>query len=133
MENVTMQPVLTKEDYRIIMDNLNGGLDKHRCNRQEPEALVTELKRAKLVPTTRIDPHIVRLNSTIKVYNRQDGKTMELTLVTPDKADIKQKKISVLSPIGAALIGYAKGDTINWSLPSGIKSFTIVDVKNHFP
>ena len=51
-----MQPVLTKEDYRIIMDNLKGGLDKHRCSRQEAEALVAELKRAKLVPTSRIDP-----------------------------------------------------------------------------
>lgn len=133
MENIKMQPVLSKEDYRVIMDNLNGGMDKHRCSRQEAEALVGELKRAKLVSTKRIDPSIVRLNSAITIYSQQDGKTMELVLVTPDKADIKQKKISVLSPIGAALIGYAKGDTISWSLPSGRKTFTIVDVSNSFP
>ena len=133
MENVKIQPVLTKEDYRIIMDNLNGGLDKHRCSRQEAEALVAELKRAKLVSTSRIDPSIVRLNSFVSICNRNENKLIELMLVTPDKADIKQRKISVLSPIGAALIGYAKGETISWVLPAGIKTFTIVDVRNNMP
>ncbi|HEY0731891.1 MAG TPA: GreA/GreB family elongation factor [Chitinophagaceae bacterium] len=133
MENVKMQPVLTKEDYRIIMDNLNGGMDKHRCSRQEAEALVGELKRAKLVPTSKIDPNVVRLNSFVSICNRNENKIIELVLVTPDKADIKQRKISVLSPMGAALIGYAKGETISWVLPAGIKTFTIVDVRNNMP
>ena len=53
-----------------------------------------------------------------------------LTLVTSDKADIKQRKISVLAPIGTALIGFRKGQQVAWHVPSGKKTFTIVDVSN---
>ena len=48
----------------------------------------------------------------------------------PDKADIKQRKISILSPIGTALIGFRQGENIRWQVPSGKKTFTILEVNN---
>jgi len=57
---------------------------------------------------------------------------MELMLVTPDKADIKKRKISIMAPIGAALIGFRQGEKVKWSVPGGKKTFTIVEVINEF-
>ena len=55
---------------------------------------------------------------------------MELMLVTPDKADIKEKRISVMAPIGTALIGFRKGQKVKWQVPAGKKTFTILEVIN---
>jgi regulator of nucleoside diphosphate kinase len=51
-------------------------------------------------------------------------------LVAPDKADIKEKRISVMSPIGTALIGFRKGQKVKWQVPAGKKTFTILEVIN---
>jgi regulator of nucleoside diphosphate kinase len=55
---------------------------------------------------------------------------MELMLVTPDKADIKERKISIMAPIGTALIGFRQGQKVNWQVPAGKKTFTIMEVIN---
>ena len=55
---------------------------------------------------------------------------MELILVTPDKADIKNRKVSVMAPVGAALIGFQQGNEVSWEVPSGKKKFTILEVIN---
>ncbi len=65
---------------------------------------------------------------------KADGKNeaMELVIVTPDKANIKEKKISIMAPIGTALIGFRKGQKVKWKVPSGDKTFTILEVKNDY-
>jgi regulator of nucleoside diphosphate kinase len=55
---------------------------------------------------------------------------MELMIVTPDKADIKKRKISIMAPLGTALIGFRQGQKVNWQVPSGKKTFTIMEVIN---
>jgi len=75
---------------------------------------------------------VVRLNSTVKVRAEDQDDLMELMLVTPDKADIKKRKISIMAPIGAALIGFRQGEKVKWSVPGGKKTFTIVEVINEF-
>ena len=51
-------------------------------------------------------------------------------IVLPDKADIKERKISILSTIGTALIGFRQGENIRWQVPPGKKTFTILEVNN---
>jgi len=51
-------------------------------------------------------------------------------LVTPDRANIKDRKISVMAPIGTALLGFRQGNKIKWKVPAGKKTFTIVNVTN---
>ena len=53
---------------------------------------------------------------------------MEFCIVMPAQADIKLKKISVLTPMGAALIGLCKGETIEWKMPAGMKKFEVIEV-----
>jgi len=55
---------------------------------------------------------------------------MELMIVTPDKADIKKRQISIMAPLGTALIGFRQGQKVKWQVPSGKKTFTIMEVIN---
>ena len=55
-----------------------------------------------------------------------------MMIVTPDKANIKEKKISIMAPIGTALIGFRQGQKVKWKVPSGHKIFTILNVVNDY-
>ncbi|RYY11007.1 MAG: hypothetical protein EOO04_35980, partial [Chitinophagaceae bacterium] len=66
----------------------------------------------------------------VKVKSDQKDDVMDLTLVTPDMANIKEKKISVMAPIGTALIGFRQGQKVKWQVPAGKKTFTILEVIN---
>ena len=130
MQDVKEQLILVKEDYDTMMNYLRGGTVSTAFDQQNKEELEAELKRAKLVSSEDCPKDVVRLNSTVTIKEENDKKLMKLTLVTPSKADIKQRRISVLSPIGTALIGFRKGQQVEWQVPSGKKMFTIIEVVN---
>jgi regulator of nucleoside diphosphate kinase len=130
MQKVKKQLVLRKDDYEILIACLRSG--RSAFDRQNIEDLETELKKAKLVNKENFPSDVVRLNSIVKIKEEDKDKVMELTLVIPEKADIKQRKISVMAPIGTALIGFQQGQKVNWQVPSGNKTFTIMEVINQF-
>lgn len=128
MQTVKEQLILTKIDYDIIMSCLKKGLNRNSFNRKDSEELETEIKKARLVKSEELPTDAVRLNSTVTIKDEKDAKIIQVIVVTPDKANIKQKKISIMSPIGRALIGFRKGQKIKWEVPAGKKTFTILDV-----
>ncbi len=130
MEKVKEQLILVKDDYEVMMNYLRSG--STTFDQQNIEELQTELKRAKLVSKEAVPKDVVRLNSVVTIKEEKEKKTMEVVLVTPNKADIKQRRISVMSPIGTALIGFRKGQQVEWQVPAGKKTFTIVEVINEF-
>jgi regulator of nucleoside diphosphate kinase len=124
--------ILRKDDYQVILSCLRTGPHKYSFDRKNAEALKIELKKAKLVSPDKFPADAVRLNSKVKVKEDQNDQILEFILVTPDKADIKERKISVMAPIGTALIGFREGQKVNWQVPSGKKTFTIMEVSNHY-
>jgi regulator of nucleoside diphosphate kinase len=122
--------LLTKDDYNIIMSYIRRGLPTITFNRHDAEELEIELKKAKVVDKEELPPDVVRLNSIVTIKEEKENKVMELTVVTPEKANIKQRLISIMSPIGTALIGFRKGQQVKWKVPAGKKTFTIMDVQN---
>lgn len=124
------QLLLSSNDYEMIMMNLKGGAGHHTFNQHDIEELKGELKKARLLDKEQMPPDVVRLNSSVTIKDEKENKVIELTVVMPDKADIKQRKISIFSPIGTALIGYSKGKKVSWNVPAGKKTFTILDVNN---
>lgn len=72
----------------------------------------------------------VQLNSTVSVKEATTGKIMHFTIVSPESAEIRKKRISMISPMARALIGCRKGQVVNLDLPAGQKSFLILDVLN---
>ncbi|NTS41114.1 GreA/GreB family elongation factor [Flavisolibacter sp. BT320] len=130
MQKTAIQLMLSESDYEIIMLSLKTDKWKKTCNQHDAEGLEAELKKAKVVVDDELPGDVVRLNSFVTIKEEKAGKQMELMLVTPEKADIKQRKISIMSPIGVALIGYTKGEKVSWEVPAGKKTFTILDVRH---
>lgn len=130
MKKLNNNLVLRKDDYEYLMSYLNRGWSNASFDRKYAEDLKAELKKANLVNKINFPPDVVRLNSKVKIKADNKNEIMELMIVTPDKANLKEKKISILAPVGTALIGFRKGQKVKWQVPAGIKTFTILDVIN---
>lgn len=74
----------------------------------------------------------VRLNSMVTIKDEKENRIMAVTVVAPGKADVKQRKISAMSPIGAALLGSRKGQKVSCQIPMGTKTLKVLDVSNTF-
>lgn len=122
--------IMTHEDYQVLNSYVKQGLMTDKSDRKNVALLREEMKKATLVKREDLPADVVRLNSKVTVQEGSKDHLIELILVVPEKADIKQRKISVLAPLGTALIGFRQGEKIKWSVPSGSKTFTIVKVCN---
>jgi regulator of nucleoside diphosphate kinase len=127
------QVILLKKDYEILNDyvkNLHG----MRVNEKENFAkLSQELGKAQLVTEEDFPGDIVRIDSEVVIKDVETKRNMTITIVMPQNADIKQRKVSVLAPIGTALIGFRKGQKVSWEVPAGKKTFKIMEVNNTLP
>lgn len=130
MIKINNKPVVTKDDYKLLISFLNGGNGKRAFDPVNAEALHAELKKARLVDKVDFPEDTVKINSTVLVKAEGMDNLMQLILVTPDKANIKEGRISVMAPIGTALIGFKKGQQVKWKVPAGERTFTIVEVIN---
>jgi regulator of nucleoside diphosphate kinase len=95
------------------------------------EFLAEELSRAHIVPDDACDPCVVRMGSHVTYNDEATNKTRKVTLVYPQDANIDRNRISILTPIGAALIGLRPAQSIQWPNPAGgMSSLTVLDVNN---
>ncbi|GEO07367.1 RNA polymerase-binding protein Rnk [Adhaeribacter aerolatus] len=95
---------------------------------KEINKLTNELSRAQVVEPTQIPMDVVTMHSIIKLKYLQTDKELEMEIVYPEEADIKKNKISIFAPIATALLGYRKGDVIDWEVPSGKVQIRIEDI-----
>jgi regulator of nucleoside diphosphate kinase len=92
--------------------------------------LLAEMERAQIVPPGALPQRVVRMGSHV-VFRADDGRTRNVELVFPGRADIGAGRVSILTPIGAALIGLAEGQSITWQTREGqTRRLTIVSVKS---
>lgn len=117
----TTPPIyVTQDDLDRLLDLLEGYNADSSGRRFE--ALERELVRAVVVPREKIPHDVVTMNSRVLFENETTGERREISLVYPGSADIDAGKISVLVPIGTALLGLRVGQSIDWELPSGEKA-----------
>ena len=128
MKATNRSVIMTHEDYQVLNSYLRQGMDTQ--DRTNAVLLKEELKKATLVKKEEFPADVVRLNSRVTVREGAADHLIELTLVVPEKANIKERRVSVLAPLGTALIGFRQGEQIKWTVPSGNKTFTIVKVCN---
>ncbi len=121
-----MKPILTKSDYNTIKD-LIVNTPSHLITK-EISLLAREIEKAKLVPDSKIEPQVIRINSNFEVQDVASGKLLNFQLTLPKFGNLAEKKLSVLSPLGVALIGFQEGMEIEWDLPGGLKKFKILSV-----
>lgn len=115
--------ILCEEDFNLLKQF--AGTTTHDVNEM---SLAYELNRAIVVDNDALPTDTIRLNSLVSVKDTSSGKVTDFRIVMPLEADIKQKKISILAPLGAALIGFRKGDEVEWKMPAGMKRFTVLNV-----
>jgi len=116
---------ITENDRKRLEELLGVAGAFNNQGRADLESLTAELRRAKVVDPRKVPKDVVTMNTRLKLKFLDDGTDMEVTLVFPAEADIDRGKLSVLSPIGTAVLGYAEGDTIEWDVPAGKRSVRI--------
>jgi regulator of nucleoside diphosphate kinase len=116
--------VLTSLDFdrlEALLDSLPGNAFPGRAELQ------AELERAEIVAPDRIPPDVVTMNSTVRFTIAESGETFRLTLVYPKDVGADAGRISVLAPVGSALLGLSVGDEMQWPRPGGGVSTVRVD------
>ncbi|HVK19577.1 MAG TPA: nucleoside diphosphate kinase regulator [Fimbriiglobus sp.] len=91
-------------------------------------ALAGELQRATVVPRSEIPADVVTMNSVVRLRDLVTDEEETYMLVYPADADIEQNRLSVLAPVGTALIGYRAGDVVEWPVPAGVRRFRVEEV-----
>ena len=90
--------------------------------------LEEELEEAQIVARREIPSDVVTMNSQARVKDVNSNQEMIFTLVFPAEADYEGGKLSVLAPVGTALLGYRAGETVEWEVPSGLRRLKIEQV-----
>ena len=86
------------------------------------------LVNAKMLPQTNISSDVVTMNSRILLKDILNEREVEVTITYPQDADNRERKISVFSSIGVALLGSKVGDVASWNTPTGMGQFEILEV-----
>ncbi|HQE11910.1 MAG TPA: GreA/GreB family elongation factor [Flavipsychrobacter sp.] len=124
-----MKPIISHTDYNTVKSYI-ANCPTH-LKTKEMNDLVTELDRAEHWEDEKVKEDVIQINSSFEVEDTASKKVMKFFLTLPQHADLKQRKISIFSPLGIALIGFTKGMTIKWALPGGEKLLKILNVSKH--
>lgn len=127
MKTLSINPVVVPESDFPLLKRLASSQSVYV---DEEMSLKHEINRAIVVKNSAFPANTVRLDSSVKILNLESQETTVFIVVLPKSADIRAKKVSVLSPMGTALIGFREGDLISWKMPSGMKHFKILEVDN---
>jgi regulator of nucleoside diphosphate kinase len=119
---------ITKADRNKIKRLIHGVRRSTSRPRADLDDLEEELNRAKVVDPKHIPEGVVTMNSRVLLYDKASGEELTYTIVYPSEANIEFNRISILAPIGTALLGYRVGDTVEWKVPSGVRRLKIRDV-----
>lgn len=117
----------TEVDYERLLVLVGDGFSR-RHGRSPVTQLVEELDRAEVVPEEALPIGVVAMYSTVRLTDLDTGAEHVYTVVYPHEADAERGHISVLAPIGTAVLGYRIGDVVEWEVPAGLRRFRIDEV-----
>jgi len=119
---------ITKADIKKLRNLIAGIKVSGSKSIANLDALETEMNRAKVVDPKMIPEKVVTMNSKVRLRDMVSGEELTYTIVYPSEASMECNKISILAPIGTALLGYSVGDTVEWTVPSGVRRLKIQEV-----
>jgi regulator of nucleoside diphosphate kinase len=97
-------------------------------SRKDLDDLGAELKRAKIVDSKKVPANVVTMNSKVVLHDLDSAEEEIYTLVFPNEADAASGSISVMAPVGTAILGYQEGDVVEWPVPAGIRRLKIAKI-----
>jgi regulator of nucleoside diphosphate kinase len=110
---------------KLIEAARDSGVDS---NMPYTNKLEDELDRANIVDPKEIPMDAITMRSKVRLKDLESRKEMIYSLVFPNEADVDDGRISVLAPVGTAMIGYRVGDIIEWEVPSGLRRLKVEEV-----
>ncbi|MGB6151480.1 MAG: GreA/GreB family elongation factor [Pricia sp.] len=120
--------VIEKKEYVLLKRYMNlSGYYKDDTLRKSVKKLLGELDSARICDEADMPKDVIRFNSSVTIAS-QKGWRKTFKLVLPNDSDVKNAKISILTPMGAAVMGYAEGDSVIWEFPAGEQQLTIEKV-----
>ena len=90
--------------------------------------LEQELGRAETVAPKDVPADVITMRSKVRLRDLSTGEEMVYTLVFPTEANYEEGRISVLAPVGTAMLGYRVGDTIEWQVPAGLRRLKVEEI-----
>lgn len=118
--------IVEKKEFAVINELIRNIQDSENLNNKCISKLKAELKTAVIVEDADFPSDVIRLNSIVDIETPFGQ--MKAQLVLPENSNTTQKRISILTPMGSALLGYAVGDELLWDFPNGEKQIKIVQV-----
>jgi regulator of nucleoside diphosphate kinase len=119
---------ITEYDMARLRELLEVAKGFSYRGRDDLKQLEAELNRGRLVDPREVPEDVITMNSRVCLVDLDTGEEMTYTLVFPNEADIDQDKISVLAPIGTAMLGYRVGDTFEWEVPAGLRRLKVREI-----
>lgn len=119
---------ITRFDKDRLEDVLSKTINFSTEDQDFLKTLRGELARATIVESKDIPSDVVTMNSTVCIEDLKTGEEETYSLVFPGYADYKENAISILAPVGTALLGYKEGDVIEWKVPGGTRRLKVKKV-----
>lgn len=119
--------VISEPDARVLRGLLSRAAQVR--DQEHLEELSEELERAQVLQPEQIAADVVTMHKLVRILDLSNGSRQELTLVGPAEADVSARRISVLAPLGTALLGYREGDDVEWRMPGGVRHLRIESVQ----
>lgn len=127
--SVNSNLVITDLDAQRLRNLLEDAVACSESDRVNWLTLEEEIEKARVVPSDQIPPNVVTMHSRVRIVDMRTGEQLVYQIVYPHEANYAQKKISILAPIGTALLGYSAGTEIDWKVPSGSRRLRIEAVE----
>jgi regulator of nucleoside diphosphate kinase len=119
---------ITKYDMDRLLDLIEGLRSTPKAAKLNLDLLEKEINEGTLVEPENVPEEVITMNSKVNVTDIESGEKMTYMLVFPSEANISKNKLSILAPLGMALLGYRKGDIIEWTVPSGIRKLKVEEI-----
>jgi regulator of nucleoside diphosphate kinase len=120
--------IMTKFDHERLKELLGVANSFAYGGRVDLAKLAGELERAEILDSKEIPPDVVTMNSKAEISDLDTGENMTYTLVFPRDANVDEGRISILAPLGTAILGYRVGEEFEWDVPSGKRRLRIAKV-----
>ena len=119
---------ITKPDYQRLSALIEITRERNGVDREYLNNLEAELDRADIVDPKHVPADVITMRSKVRLKDLVSGEANTYSLVFPKEADFSEGKISILAPIGTAILGYKLGDSIEWPVPSGLRRIKVDEI-----
>jgi regulator of nucleoside diphosphate kinase len=120
--------IITDADRRRLGTLVERATNVGLVDRRYIDDLEQELERATAVDSCECPDDVITMNSTVRLRDLDSGDVDTYTLVYPAETNVEENRISVLAPIGTAILGYRVGDVIKWPVPSGFVRLRVEEI-----